>query len=319
MKLWLAMFSCLGAVMLPGALPAAETEPQTWTSSEGRTLQAELLDFSDQAIKVKRESDGTVFQIPLERLSDADKAKVMVMVRRRKRDNGLKQGLYAPQITGQFAPGKSKEGLNFQLFGKPDWDGTKRYPLVLWLHGAGQCGEDNTKQLAGHPEQWFTPDAQLAKPCFGLAPQCFSKDIGWKDQPAEDIVALIKSLIEELPVDEGRLYVTGASMGGTGTWYMLAQWPKMFACGVPLCGSPDVKTVGAVRDIPVWVFHGEQDEQVPVDRSRAMVAALQAIDGKVMYTEIPGQGHNINGLAYGKPTLHDWLFQQRRGDFKGEP
>jgi predicted peptidase len=93
---------------------------------------------------------------------------------------------------------------------------------------------------------------------------------------------------------------------------MLAHWPEMFACGVPLCGVVDLKDVGKFRDIPIWIFHGTEDDQVPEARSKEMYAALQAVDGQVAYTPLPGQGHLITNLVYGKESLHEWIFLQRK-------
>ena len=320
MKQWLAILPLLWSTALHAALPEKqEHEFRTWTSTDGRTLRAELLEFSDQQVKVKREKDMTIFEIPLENLAPADRKLVLGMVRERNRNNGLTQGSFASLITGQFSPGKSKDGLNFQLFGSPEWDGTKRYPLVVWLHGAGQSGKDNTSQLAGHPKQWFVREAQENKPCFGLAPQCFDRDVGWKGQPAEDVVALIKNLEDELPIDEARIYLTGSSMGGSGVWYMLAQWPEMFACGIPLCGVGDPKTAGILRTIPIWAFHGDKDDQVPIERSRVIVEAIKALNGKVLLTELAGEGHLITSTVYDKQPLAEWMFLQRKSSATPAP
>ena len=313
MKEWIMIALFLWGTALHAALPDKEEhEFQTWTSKDGRTLRAELLEFSEQLVKVRREKDMTVFEIPLDQLAENDRKRVLGMARERKRDNGLTQGNFAGQISGHFTPGKSKSGLNFQLFGSPEWDGTKRYPMVVWLHGEGQSGADNCSQMVGHPEQWSTRKAQENKPCFGLAPQCFSSDVGWKGEPAEELIALIRKLADELPIDETRIYLTGWSMGGTGTWHMLTQWPEVFACGVPLGGVGDPKTAGTIRNIPIWVFHGEKDDQLPIERSRVMVDALKALDGKVMFTELAGERHPITSGVYAKPTLQEWVFLQRK-------
>lgn len=304
----------LGTLFAHAAPPAAGGRvARSWTSSDGKTMQAELLEFSDTEVKVKRSTDFQIVKIPLDRLGEDDRKMVLGMVRERNRDNGLTQGAYAPQITGQFAQGKSKQGLNFQLFGNPKLDGTKRYPLVIWLHGAGQSGDDNTSQLAGHPKPWFTPEAQEKHPCIGLAPQCPSREIGWKNEPAQNLMALIADLVEQLPIDDTRIYLTGSSMGGSGTWHILSRWPEVFACGVPLCGGADTKTAETIKHIPIWVFHGDKDDMVPVDRSRTMVAALKAVNGNITYSELAGEGHLITGVVYPKPELHEWLFDQRKG------
>jgi predicted peptidase len=124
-------------------------------------------------------------------------------------------------------------------------------------------------------------------------------------------MALIADLSDKLPIDQSRLYLTGSSMGGSGTWGIIAKWPNVFACGVVLCGGGDPKTAETIKHVPIWVFHGDKDDMVPVDRARAMAAALKAVNGKTQYTELTGEGHNITGVVYSKPELHEWMFAKR--------
>jgi predicted peptidase len=301
-------------VLIHAAPPAAGGRAaRTWTSSDGKTLQAELMEFSDTEVKVKLSSNFQIVKIPLDRLGEDDRKMVLGMVRERNRDNGMKEGAYAAQITGKFVQGKSKQGLNYQLFGDPKFDGTKRYPLLIWLHGAGQSGDDNTSQMGGATGVFSKPENQADRPCFILAPQCPSQDIGWKNEVAQNLMALIADLTEALPIDESRLYLTGSSMGGSGTWGIIAKWPDVFACAVPLCGGGDPKMAEVMKNVPVWVFHGDKDDMVPVERSRTMNAALKAVGGNIQYSELAGEPHNISGVVYAKPELHEWMFQQRKG------
>ncbi|MDB6006218.1 MAG: hypothetical protein JWR15_3205, partial [Prosthecobacter sp.] len=231
----------------------------------------------------------------------------------KRRDVGLKEGVYAARISGQFVKGVSKQGLNYQLWGSPTLDGTKRYPLVIWLHGSGQSGTDNESQLGGAPKIWTNEDNMAKTPCFLLAPQCPSADTGWKNQVADTLLALIADLTEHLPIDETRLYLTGSSMGGFGTFSIAAKYPGVFAACVPLCGGGDVKNAEILKSTPFWVFHGDKDDMVPVERSRAIVAAVKQAGGELMkYTELEGAGHGITGIVYPKTDLHEWLFQQRK-------
>ena len=124
----------------------------------------------------------------------------------------------------------------------------------------------------------------------------------------------IADLVEKLPIDQKRLYLTGSSMGGSGTWSTLAKWPDVFACGVVLCGSGDPKTAETIKNIPIWVFHGDKDDMVPVERARTMFAALQAVKGNIQYSELTGEGHNIAGIVYPKRELREWMFEQRKGE-----
>ncbi|HCN31258.1 MAG TPA: hypothetical protein DIT64_21625 [Verrucomicrobiales bacterium] len=301
----------LALLLLIANLHAA---PRTWTSSDGKSsFQGELVEFTDTEVKIKHSGNFQIFKLPVERLSTEDQAHVRGLLRERRRDDGLKNGPYAAQITGQMVKGVSKRGLNYQISGNPKWDGAQRYPLLIWLHGAGQSGDDNESQMGGAPKPMLTEDSLKKHPCFFLAPQCPSRDIGWKNEVAENLVALIADLVENLPVDESRIYLTGSSMGGSGTWSIAARYPQIFAAAVPLCGGGDPKNAEVLKTIPFWVFHGDQDDQVPVDRSRVMVEAVKKAGGEHMnYTELEGAGHLITATVYPRPELHEWIFAQRK-------
>jgi predicted peptidase len=102
-------------------------------------------------------------------------------------------------------------------------------------------------------------------------------------------------------------------MGGSGTWYLAAKHPRIFAAAVPLCGGGDPKQAAALKTIPFWVFHGDQDDQVPVERSRSMVEAVKAVGGERMnYTELAGAGHLITATVYPRTELRDWIFAQHK-------
>lgn len=264
-------------------------------------------------MKIKHTGNFQIFKLPLDRLSAADQQHVRGLLRERTRDEGIKTGPFAEKITGQPVKAVSKQGLNYQLQGNPKWEGKERYPLLIWLHGAGQSGDDNESQMAGAPKPLLTGESQKKNPCFFLAPQCPSRDIGWKNEVADNLMALIADLTNRLPIDESRIYLTGSSMGGSGTWYIAAKYPQAFAACVPLCGGGDPKNAEVLKEIPFWVFHGDKDDQVPVDRSRTMVQAVKAAGGALMnYTELEGAGHLITSIVYPRTDLHEWLFAQRR-------
>ncbi|WP_395742948.1 prolyl oligopeptidase family serine peptidase [Prosthecobacter sp.] len=301
------------AALLLSSAQAAET-PRQWTSSDGKSkFMGSLLEFSDKEVKIRRSTDFNQFRLPLDKLSQEDQDYIRGLLREKRRDAGLKEGAYAEKITGQFVKGVSKQGLNYQLWGSPSLDGTKRYPLVIWLHGSGQSGTDNQSQLGGAPKIWTSEENFAKAPCFLLAPQCPSADIGWKNQVAANLLALIADLTENLPIDSDRLYLTGSSMGGFGTFSIAAKYPGVFAACIPLCGGGDVKNAEILKTTPFWVFHGDKDDMVPVERSRAIVAAVKQSGGELMkYTELEGAGHGITGLVYPRADLHEWLFQQKK-------
>ncbi|MDZ4289090.1 MAG: prolyl oligopeptidase family serine peptidase [Prosthecobacter sp.] len=303
---------CLAVIVtFHGSLVAA---PRGWTSSDGKSaFQGDLIEFTETEVKIKRLPDFQIFKVALERLSDADQKYINGLLRERWRDEGLKNGPYAEKMTGQLVKAVSKQGLNYQIQGDPKWDGKKRYPLLIWLHGSGQSGDDNTSQIGGSPRNWLTPESQAKTPFVFIAPQCPSAEVGWKNAVANNLMALIADLIERLPVDQNRIYLTGSSMGGFGTWHLIGKYPQVFAAGVPLCGGGDSKQAEVLKDIPMWVFHGDQDDMVPVERARTMVQAVKAAGGTYLqYTEFPGVGHSITGIVYPRADLQEWLFAQRR-------
>src|SRR5947209_5794838 len=163
----------------------------------------------------------------------------------------------------------------------------KKYPLVIFLHGAGERGTDNEKQLV-HGVPQFVANREKY-PCFLVAPQCPDGkkwvEVDWSadshTQPKEPgevgklAIGLIEQSIKDRPVDPKRVYLTGLSMGGYGTWDILARRPELFAAAAPVCGGADEATAAKIKDIPIWVFHGAKDTAVKPARSRNMVAALE--------------------------------------------
>jgi predicted peptidase len=222
--------------------------------------------------------------------------------------------------------------LPYRLLKPQDYDPKLKYPLVLFLHGAGERGTDNEKQLIhGVPE--FAKEANRKRyPCFLVAPQCPPKDtwvkVDWRaethqqsaepSEPMRLTLELIDALRKELPIDARRIYVTGLSMGGYGTWDVLARRPELFAAGVPICGGGDESTAATIAKIPIWVFHGAKDPAVKVERSRRMVEALKKADGHPKYTEYPDEGHASWVPAYKSPELLAWLFDQKRATAEDE-
>ena len=202
-----------------------------------------------------------------------------------------------------------------------------RHPLVLFLHGAGERGDDNEKQLKYLPTWLADDEARRRHPCFVLAPQCRAGrrwvEVDWSDrtstpqqpEPTVDLAAAVAALDAVLAaeaVDPDRVYLTGLSMGGYGAWDLAARMPERFAALVPICGGGDEATAAKLRSLPIWCFHGAADPVVPVERSRSMVAAVKATGGSPQFTEYEGVGHDSWTRAYRDPATLDWLFRQRR-------
>ena len=196
----------------------------------------------------------------------------------------------------------------------------EKYPLVIFLHGAGERGKDNEEHLK-HIEILFSVNTLNKYPCYVVAPQCPHGQV-WSNlmygkpfsatptRPMELFLEIYDKLLKQYPIDDSRIYITGVSMGGFGTWDLLARFPKRFAAAVPICGGGDEKTAAQISNIPIWAFHGALDETVPPRLSRKMIAAIQAAGGSPGYTEYPGVKHPSWNQAYKEPMLMSWLFKQ---------
>lgn len=218
-------------------------------------------------------------------------------------------------------------GWPYRLLRPRPYDPTRRYPLVLFLHGAGERGADNLQSLKWFVRLFAEPDVMARHPCFVIAPQC-PADQKWADvdwslpqhalpahmaEPLVQALAMVEALRADYAIDPLRQYAAGLSMGGYGVWDLLARRPRQFAAAVPICGGADEATAPVLAPIPLWVFHGAKDDAVPVARSRNMVAALRQAGGNPKYTEYPELGHNSWTPAAEDPGLLPWLFAQRAG------
>jgi len=226
----------------------------------------------------------------------------------------------------RVAAGDAAVEFRYRLLRPAAVDGG-RHPLVLFLHGAGERGSDNLRQLK-HLPTWLAETAVRRRhPCFVLAPQCRMDerwvDVSWADAastpqaavPTLDLQAAVQALDETLarePVDPARVYLTGLSMGGYGTWDLAARRPDRFAAILPVCGGGDERVAARLATLPIWCFHGDADTAVPVERSRQMIAALRAAGGRPIYSELSGVGHDAWTPAYRDGFVLDWLFSQRR-------
>ncbi|MDB5116681.1 MAG: phospholipase [Mucilaginibacter sp.] len=214
-------------------------------------------------------------------------------------------------------------------FYKPEIKRGKKYPLVIFFHGAGERGLDNRVQFLR-----FAPTVTFWEkyPCYVIAPLCPQVPKGaknaegvWVDTPFGATASTMKNeptwpmalameainkVIAENKVDPKRIYVTGLSMGGFATWEILQREDGKFAAAIPICGGGDLTYAAKFTNLPLWIFHGDADKTVPVTRSRDMVAAITRAGGNPKYTEYPGVGHDAWGRTYSNPEVWDWLFAQ---------
>ncbi|MBI1807344.1 MAG: dienelactone hydrolase family protein [Ignavibacteria bacterium] len=209
----------------------------------------------------------------------------------------------------------SGQPMPYRLFIPRSYDQRQRYPLVLWLHGARGRGKDNISNISGGNSPgthvWIRTENQAKHPCFVVAPQCPDGEF-WDDDRLDRVVALLKELQTLHPIDSLRFYVAGQSMGGIGTWRMIARYPDVFAAALPLCGEGDTSTAKRIAAIPIWAFHGDSDEIAPVEQTRRMVAALRRAGGTPTYTKYHDAHHDIWLKVFDEPTLLPWVFAQRR-------
>lgn len=225
----------------------------------------------------------------------------------------------------EFA-GKSGAQLKYRLLKPSPYHPDRKVPLVIFLHGAGERGDDNLAQLKHGMADFCKRERREQYPCYILAPQCPTgkkwSDVDWSSsksnlpaEPSESmqlVFEVVETMIEDAPVDKNRIYITGLSMGGYGTWDALARKGRYFAAAAPICGGGDPQTVEQFKTVPIWCFHGDQDKGVPVSRSREMIEALKQAGGSPKYTEYPGVGHDSWTQTYRNPDFYAWLFAQHR-------
>jgi predicted peptidase len=216
--------------------------------------------------------------------------------------------------------------LRFRLLYPLNYSTTKNYPLVLFLHGSGAQGRDNLAQLIDVPEEFIDSAHRIKYSSFVLVPQCAKKDT-WVNFPAFPkslqptdsptpsarlTLALVNTLSESLPVDNNKIYLTGPSMGGEGTFDFLTRKPSLFAAAIPICGVADTSAAKYIKHIPIWIFHGDQDAVNNVEYSRMMNSALKKAGGNPKYTEYKGMQHKCWVKVYHEPELFAWLFSQTK-------
>jgi len=221
--------------------------------------------------------------------------------------------------------------LPYRILYPPKYDKKGSYAVVLLLHGAGERGEDNRSQLK-HAAADFEGSMEDF-PCILIVPQC-PKDSYWSSVKIDRsnrllgldfdydraitaslsaAIELTRFVVKKEGGDRDRIYITGLSMGGMGTFEAVFRFPKVFAAAIPVCGAGEADAYGNRQSgIPFWIFHGEADPTISVDESRRMMDRLKELDGDVRYTEYPGVGHNSWVNAYKEPGLFEWLFSQKK-------
>ena len=183
----------------------------------------------------------------------------------------------------------------------------KRWPMLLFLHGAGERG-DNLEMVKLHGPPKIVERKGL--PFIIVSPQCPAGQ--WWTNCGDMLNALLDEVQDRYAVDPHRVYVTGLSMGGYGTWSLAIEYPGRFAAIAPICGGGSRHLASRLKGVPVWAFHGEKDAVVPVRESAEMVDALTACGGKVKLTIYPDAAHDSWTETYKNPKLYQWFLKHRR-------
>lgn len=190
-------------------------------------------------------------------------------------------------------------------------DKTPKWPLILFLHGAGERGSNLEKAAVHGPLREVREGREM--PFIIIAPLC-PMDSDWD---VEMLNVLLDDTIKRYRVDKDRVYLTGLSMGGHGVWNLAARYPDKFAAIIPICGWGPAYLAHKLKNVPVWAFHGEKDKVVPFERTEKLVNLLKKNGGKVKFTPYPKAGHDSWTKTYDNPRIYKWLLKHKKG--KTEP
>ena len=237
--------------------------------------------------------------------------------------------VFANADVSEFEYAKFTKGghfLNYRIFKPAGFSNDKSYALILTLHGSSLRGSDNKAQLKENrgPQELQSYIKRNKLNAIVISPQCpagerwvetpwYGESHTMPDKPNLTMsltVAMMKSLSESLPIDKKRIYVTGLSLGGFGCWDIIQREAGFFAAAIPICGGGDTAQANNLKDLPIWIFHGDSDNIVKTKRSRDMYKALKEVDANVKYTEYPNTGHDSFTPTYNNDKVFDWLFQQ---------
>jgi predicted peptidase len=210
----------------------------------------------------------------------------------------------------------------------PDYDTLRKYPLVIFLHGSGERGNDNDAQLKWGVQAFATDEMMTMYPAIVIAPQC-PLGVGWSNfsrtntsrnmqlqstpsKPMELLIALIHDMIKKAPIDTNRIYITGLSMGGFGTFDAIERYPDLFAAAMPVCGGGDTSRAASIAHIPIWIVHGSEDGTVNPLNSVDMLQALMKAGAHPGFSMYPETGHFSWLAAYNNKLAIEWMFRQRK-------
>ena len=219
----------------------------------------------------------------------------------------LKSGQYAKIFEQEIAV---KAKLGYLVYIPKEFPSSKdKWPLVMFLHGVGERGSD-LERVKIHGLAKLAENKDF--PFMVVSPQC-PGDVWWNNPvQVEALNALLDELMKTYPVDPDRVYLTGLSMGGFGTWALAAAHPEKFAAIAPICGGGNPADAKKLASLPIWVFHGDNDTTVPISKSQEMVDAIKKEGGDIKFTVYPGVGHDSWTRTYDNPELYEWLLKYTR-------
>ena len=218
--------------------------------------------------------------------------------------------------------------LNYRALDPETVEPKEKYPLVIFMHGAGERGNDNERQLVHGSQMFLNPANRDKFPAFVIFPQCPENDYwAYTKRPdsfftmktEEEITPILKSVKELIDtyltnpaVDRSRVYIMGLSMGGMATYDLVSRFPEIFAAAIPICGAADNENLSKVKGVKWRIYHGDADDVVPVTCSRLAYAALKEGNADVEYFEFPGCNHGSWNPAFSQPDFMEWLFKQKK-------
>ncbi len=201
-------------------------------------------------------------------------------------------------------PGENERKIGFLLYVPANYEELESLPLVMFMHGMGERGDDLDLVKKWGPPKKVTEGKEF--PFILVSPQC-PKDITW--QPSH-LVQVLDAIEGQLKVDKKRVYMTGLSMGGYATWGLLSTIPERIAAAVPICGGGKPATAESMVDVPIWAFHGTDDRVVGIERSQSMVDAVNEAGGNAKLTSYDGVGHNSWSETYANQEVYDWMLSK---------
>lgn len=220
--------------------------------------------------------------------------------------------------------------LVYRIYVPANYDASKDYPVLLFLHGAGERGNNNTSHVNGTVQNLFNTRPELLEQTIVVAPQCptgeqwvdypwgkgnYSSDKVKESKALSTAFEILSSVLAEYSCDTDRVYAMGLSMGGYGTWDMLVRHGDTFAAAVPLCGGGDASKADYLKNIPIWTYHGTADGTVRFEGTKGMVDAIVAAGGeKIKFNAVENAGHDVWSAATTNGELIDWLFAQKLSD-----